>query len=82
MWRRDYTRLSKQIAKGDKIMRIDDRDIVGMWTSDLGGLLVGPVGTAVSLQMLRGPVWKGGKGKAQHVDLNRKWASAGLQELP
>ena len=74
--------LSKQIAKGDKIIRIDGRDVVGMRTSDLGGLLVGPVGSAVSLQMLRGPAWKGGEGKTYHVDLNRRWASAGLKELP
>lgn len=52
--------LSKQIQKGDKILRIDGKDVVGMRTADLGPLLIGPVGSAVSLQMLRGPAWKNG----------------------
>jgi hypothetical protein len=74
--------LSKQIQKGDKILRIDGKDVVGMRTTDLGSLLIGPVGSAVSLHMLRGPAWKGGQGKTYHVDLNRRWASAGLKDLP
>mmetsp|Transcript_55128 Transcript_55128/g.80955 ORF Transcript_55128/g.80955 Transcript_55128/m.80955 type:complete len:132 (+) Transcript_55128:284-679(+) len=75
--------LSKQIQKGDKILRIDGKDVVGKRTADLGSLLIGHVGSAVSLQMLRGPAWKGGgEGKTYLVDLNRRWASAGLKELP
>ena len=28
------------------------------------------------------PAWKGGEGKIYTVDLNRRWAAAGLKELP
>ena len=43
--------ISQQIQIGDKILRIDGKDVVGMRTSDLGSLLIGPVGSAVSLQV-------------------------------
>jgi len=72
---------SKQIQEGDVLVKIDGKDVIGMKTKDLGQFLIGPVGSAVSLQMRRGSNWKGGEGKVYSVDLNRKWACAGLKEI-
>jgi len=73
---------SHQIQAGDALVKIDGRDVVGKRTGELADWLLGPVGSAVSLQMKRGPAWKGGEGKVYTVDLNRRWAAAGLKDLP
>mmetsp|Transcript_39720 Transcript_39720/g.77755 ORF Transcript_39720/g.77755 Transcript_39720/m.77755 type:complete len:150 (-) Transcript_39720:191-640(-) len=73
---------SKQIQRGDTLLKIDGKDVVGLRTADLGDMLLGPGESAVSLTLKRGPAWQGGEGKTYHVDLRRSWASAGLKEVP
>lgn len=43
--------VSPQIQPGDVLLKIDGRDLVGLRKSDLGDLLLGPVGSAASLTL-------------------------------
>ena len=66
----------------DKPLRKRLASLRDVRAGELAGMLLGPVGSAVSLHMRRGAAWKGGEGKIYTVDLNRRWAAAGLKELP
>ena len=72
----------KQIQVGDVLLKIDGVSVVGRRLKDLGPLMLGPVGSAVALEFKRGPAWRDGEGKTYFVDLHRRWAHVGLQELP
>mmetsp|Transcript_32873 Transcript_32873/g.87194 ORF Transcript_32873/g.87194 Transcript_32873/m.87194 type:complete len:109 (+) Transcript_32873:79-405(+) len=68
---------SKQIQVGDTLARIDGRSVVGLRLQDLGGSILGPVGSSVALEFVRGPAWPGGQGKTYTVELHRQWNTIG-----
>uniref|UniRef100_A0A7S0N8G1 PDZ domain-containing protein n=1 Tax=Cryptomonas curvata TaxID=233186 RepID=A0A7S0N8G1_9CRYP len=73
---------SKQICAGDILFKVDGKSVVGLRLQDLGSLLLGPVGSAVALEFIRGPAWRDGQGKTFSVDLQRRWNTVGLKSGP
>ena len=73
---------SKQILPGDVLAKVDGKSVVGLRLQDLGNLILGPVGSAVALEFVRGPGWRDGQGKTYAVDLQRRWNTVGLKAAP
>ena len=73
---------SRQILPGDVLAKVDGKSVAGLRLQDLGGLLLGPVGSAVALEFVRGPGWRDGQGKTYSVDLQRRWNTLGLKAAP